>query len=148
MSQSHVLSGLIAKHEELAGQHNHHVAELTRLDEEIAAIGGAIRVFDPQFDMRTLGAKRYHIKKGPENFFKHNECYRLTLDALREANGRSVSTTEVIEAIVKIKNLRPDKTDFEILRSMVWRTLEGMKSKGTVTCPEHRAGSARYWQLA
>ena len=47
MAESHVLSGLVAKRAELAGEVEHHRGELHRLAEALSHVDATIRLFDP-----------------------------------------------------------------------------------------------------
>ena len=49
MAQSHVVSGLVEKRGELAGQAEHHGRELKRLAQELGHLDAAIRLFDPDY---------------------------------------------------------------------------------------------------
>jgi hypothetical protein len=58
MSESHVVSGLAAKHEELAGLIEHHMQEIRRLDADLKHLDATLKLFAPDFDLRSLGVKR------------------------------------------------------------------------------------------
>jgi hypothetical protein len=51
MAESPVLSGLVAKRGELAGEVEHCRRELHRLADELGRLDATIRLFDPAFDL-------------------------------------------------------------------------------------------------
>jgi hypothetical protein len=52
MAESHVVSALVAKRGELAGDVQRHRRELQRLDEQLGHLDAAIRLFAPDYDLR------------------------------------------------------------------------------------------------
>ncbi len=101
MAESHVVSGLISKRSELAGLIEHHMQEIHRMGVELQHLDATIKLFSPDFDLRTVRIK-HHYKKNAH--FKSGECARLVLDVLREF-GCAVSTEDVALAVLKKKGL-------------------------------------------
>lgn len=93
MAESHVVSGLVAKRSELAGLIDHHRKEIERIGADLAHLDAAIKVFAPEYDLRGIKRKQY---RRYSRLFKKGECYRLSLDTLREAGGKA--TTAAIAA--------------------------------------------------
>jgi hypothetical protein len=54
MAESHVVSGLVAKRSELAGLVQHYQSEISRLTGDLHHLDAAIKLFAPEFDLRTL----------------------------------------------------------------------------------------------
>jgi hypothetical protein len=109
MSESHVVSGLVAKRSELSGLIDHYMHEIKRMDADLHHLDAAIKMFDPDFDLRAIRVKQ-HRKKNL--YFKQGESARLVLDALRE-NGGVMSTEAVALAMLKKKKL--DVMDKDVL---------------------------------
>ena len=65
MSESHVVSGLVAKRSELAGLIDHHQKEIDRLTGDLVHLDAAIKLFSPEFDLGTIKRKQY--RRYPEN---------------------------------------------------------------------------------
>ena len=101
MSESHVVSGLVAKRSKLSGQIEHYMQEIKRMDANLHHLDAAIKLFDPKYDLRTIRVKQ-HRKRNI--YFKQGECARLVLDVLREA-GHPLSTEAVALAVLKKKGL-------------------------------------------
>ncbi|MDD5273817.1 MAG: hypothetical protein PHU14_14005, partial [Methylovulum sp.] len=82
MAETHVISALVAKRSELAGQVAHHKKEAARLSEDVKLLDATIRLFEPDYKTEAISPKRYQEKNA---FFKHGEGGRTVLDILREA---------------------------------------------------------------
>lgn len=80
MAESHVISALTAKRAELAGLAAHHRKEMTRLAEDIRMLDASIKLFSPDYRIRSIKPKRYQKKN---EFFKNGEARRTILDVLR-----------------------------------------------------------------
>ena len=109
MSESHIVSGLVAKRSELSGLIEHYMQKIKSMDADLHHLDAAIKLFNPDYDLRTIRVKQ-HRKKNL--FFKFGECARLVLDVLRES-GSLMSTEAVALAVIKKKNF--DATDKDLL---------------------------------
>ena len=82
MAESLVITGLVAKRGELAGEAEHTRRELQRLADELEHVDATIHLFDPSYD---LGAIRVRKRGHRNQWFGQGECQRLVLEVLREA---------------------------------------------------------------
>ena len=57
MAESHVVSGLVAKRAELAGQIEAHRRELAQLEAHVEHLDGAIKLFAPDYKLEGIRAK-------------------------------------------------------------------------------------------
>jgi hypothetical protein len=103
MAESHVVSGLVSKRSELAGLVQHYQAEISRITGDLNHIDATIKLFAPEFDLRTLRAKEYRERN---QYFKPGECSRMTLDILRENDG-ALTSRQIVDAVLKRKELEP-----------------------------------------
>ena len=110
MAETHVVSGLLAKRSEMAGLIEHHRKEMARLTDSINHISATIKLFAPQFDLRTARIKAHRTRN---QFFRLGECQRLVLEIFRDANGASLSSRHIAEALLERKGL-----DAELLIQM------------------------------
>ncbi len=62
MAQSHVVSGLLQKRSELTGMVEQKNKELTALQQGLASIDGTIVLFEPDYDLRSVKAKKVRIQ--------------------------------------------------------------------------------------
>ena len=123
MAKSHVVSGLVAKRGELAGEAERCRRELHRLTEELSHLDATIRLFDPDY---ALGGIRVRQRRRGQRWFGSGECQRLVLEVLRDAAG-PLSDAGVALAVASRKGLqdRPEvlaalqKTTLAVLRRLV-----------------------------
>jgi hypothetical protein len=143
MALSPVLNGLTSKHSELAGELEHLKKEVGRVQDELRVVDAAIKLFDADFDLRTLRA----IGKRPANkFFKHGECNKLVIDVLRKAKG-TLTTNEIAERTALAKGLDLATIDEGGLRACVLTILSRMRTRGMVIEAGRDAEHAINWQL-
>jgi monoamine oxidase len=149
MAESHVVSGLVAKHSELAGIIQFHRAEIERIAADLKHLDATIKLFSPKIDLRSLGAKRVTSSSASVGGFKHfknKESHTLVLDQLRVA-------TEPLSAVMICTAIMSDRgmEDTRELRISIQRTLTGtlrrLEKRGLVKEVE-RAGLTVFWQIA
>ena len=149
MAESHIVSGLVAKHAELAGLIQFHQAEIERVAADLHHVDATLKLFSPEFDLRSLGTKRVRKSSmGGFKRFKSQESYTWVLDQLREA-AQPLTTGAMAEQIIIVKGLEDSKE----LRVSIQRTLTGtlrrLEKRGLVK-DTGRAGNglSALWQLA
>lgn len=81
MAESHVVSGLIAKRSELAGQVAHLQKQMTLLQGGLAHLDATIKLFSPEYNLRSIRPKQVRQRN---HYFDRGEGQRLALSALRE----------------------------------------------------------------
>lgn len=81
MSESHVISALVAKRGELAGQAAQCQEQLRRLSEELVHVDATIRLFAPQYRVEAIRARRRRAHR----WFAAGACQRWVLEILRDA---------------------------------------------------------------
>lgn len=119
MAQSHVLSGLIAKRAELAGELRELEGRGDRLRTDIAALNEAIRVFAPGYPAESIPPKR---PRTGQELFGHAELTKLVLDVLRTAE-EPMSGPEIAREVMRRKGLPQDGRTRRIVAKRVDRTL-------------------------
>lgn len=82
MAESLVVSGLVSKRAEVAGQIASHQTQITRLQDALSHLDGSIKLFAPEYDLRTVKARRTNKRN---QYFNQGEAQRMTLDVMREA---------------------------------------------------------------
>src|SRR5437763_8667036 len=86
-----LVSGLIEKLERKLEQHR---ADLTHID-------GVLRLFEPDRDPAEIKPKRTYARR--TRYFARNELPRLTMDALRAADGALITTDETAGRVIEAK---------------------------------------------
>jgi hypothetical protein len=128
MAEPHVLTGLIAKRAEIAGQIEHaqdHVRELVIALDHIDA---AIHIFDPTIELLEIKARPVPPK---HQAFK-GEVTRIVLATLRNAK-RPLTTAEIAQRVMAERGL--NTANERLLRTIQKRTgacLRHWEHKGAV----------------
>jgi hypothetical protein len=141
MAQSHVVSGLVAKRGELAGQAEHHGRELKRLAQELGHLDAAIRLFDPDYRGDGVRARRRPRRQR----FGQGECQRLILEALRDAAG-PLSERALAQDLATRKGL-DDPAALAELHKTAQGVLRRLAAKGVARAVESGDG-VRAWERA
>ena len=140
----HVVTGLIAKRAEIAGQIEHLQAELKAKVCELDHVEATLRIFDPEMDMAALGAR----KVPPAHHAFRGEVSRIILEALRTA-GRPLSTTDLTERVMAERGL--DRQDVALYRTMSKRVgacLRHWEKKRGAIRSMPGMGQVRLWEAA
>lgn len=95
MAESHVVSGLVSKRSELTGLVLHHQREIERLQTSVGHLDVTIKLFAPEFDLRTVRAKAVRT---PRKGFGKGSASRMLLEALRDLGG-SASPRQIAQVI-------------------------------------------------
>lgn len=70
MTHSHAVSGLAAKRSELTGEIAHYQAQIKLLSAQVTHLDAAIKILEPDFDLRTIRAKEYRKRS---SIFAHGD---------------------------------------------------------------------------
>lgn len=149
MAESHVVSGLVAKHSELAGIIQFHQAEINRVSADIKHLDATLKLFAPEIDLRSLGARRVtrtSVSVGGFKRFKSKESHTLVLDQLRVA-AEPLTTAMICTAIMADRGIEDTKE----IRTSIQRTLTGtlrrLGQRGLIK-EVGRQGLKAFWQIA
>ena len=123
---THAVTGLIEKRRDLSGRIEHYKDEIKALKIDLAAIDSALKIFDPEFDIRTIKPKE--IRKINRWFYK-GESTKLLMDILREAD-KPLSTTEIVDLAAAHKGYSFDDVDRKSFTSSIFTTLKRFEEKG------------------
>ncbi|TXM96736.1 hypothetical protein FV242_33175 [Methylobacterium sp. WL64] len=98
-----MLSGLVPKRAEIAGQIDHKRAELRKLVTNLDAIDAAIRIFDPNADVGAIPNRQYL----PRHAAFRDEMMRHAMGALRLAEG-PITSRDIARVVMQGRGLDPD----------------------------------------
>ena len=143
MAESHVISGLVSKRAEVAGHINSCHAELKRLQEALSHLDGSIKLFSPQFDLRTLKARRTQKSNG---HFVKSEAQRMMLDALRVA-AKPLNSLEITATLLNAKGIEPTGTAAARVRENVFTVMRRLEARQIVRECNGGAG-VKTWAIA
>lgn len=143
MSESHVVTGLVAKRAEMSGLIQECQAEIDRIANEISHIDATIKLFSPEFDLRSIRAKQ---RRKQNKYFKPGECPRLVLDILRKT-ACAMTSRRISEAMMQVKGIEPNAEMIDQMQRNALGVLKILENKGLVVqgTPE---GLARTWMIA
>jgi hypothetical protein len=143
MAESHVVSALVAKRGELAGEMQRYRRELRRLDEQLGHLDAAIRLFAPDYD---LSGVRPRQRRAGWRRFGQGECQRLVLEALRDA-PEPLSDRQILAAVAASKGVEAGSQARAGVEKTILATLRRLAKKSAIRALVLTDGR-RAWQRA
>ena len=143
MSNSFTISGLVAKRSELSGDVHYHADKIRQTKKEIATIDAAIKLFDPDYNIRLIPSKRRAEKN---KFFRNGECSRLLMDIIRDS-GTPISTQDVVETTASSKGIDLEDIDRRAFNASIFTVLKRLQSRGIIA-EDSRIESVIQWVIA
>lgn len=143
---AHVLSGLVKKRAELGGEFESLKKQINRTKDQIHHIDQTILLFDPNYHPQSIKIRR---KQRTNLWFKRGEATRLVLEALRSNANEWMTTPQVTDYALGVKNiLNLEKSDRNEVSSSIYMALSRYKSKGLVKRSNGKGGNGEYsWLL-
>lgn len=141
MSESHVVSGLVSKRAEVAGQIVSFKAEIVRLQAALSHLDGAIKLFAPQFNLRDVKARRTNKRS---RYFANGEAQRLALEVMRDA-GAPLTSREISDRMLLTKGIE-DVAASACVQKNVLLILSRHKGKLVRKCVSNKSG-AMTWEI-
>lgn len=145
MAESHLISGLVTKHSELAGQIQQRQQEIADLKHDLDKIASAIQVIEPDFNIRAIKSK---IKKPQNRYFEPREANKLLLECFRDADG-DLSSSDLYAGVAVKKGLDLDALDArqaKYFKMTLHTTLKRLQQSETIKEVE-RNGPVIVWRL-
>lgn len=144
MADSQVVSGLVAKRAELAGEEQRYRRELQRLADELSHLDAAIHLFDPHYDLGSIRARK---QRGPRTqWFGSGECQRLVLETLRDA-AEPLSGHALARALAAHKGREGRREVLTAVNKTAMAVLRRLLSKGVV-CRTALPDGTWVWKLS
>lgn len=141
MAETHIISALTAKRAELAGLVAHHRKEVSRISEEIRMLDASIKLFSPDYRIRSIKPKRYQKKN---EFFKNGEARRTILDVLREAD-KPITTNDIARSVMSSKGIGSESE--KALQASILATLHKQMKSGLVEMTGKNGVGSCLWIL-
>lgn len=142
MAESHVMSALVTKRGELAGQIDYHQNEIKKIKSAMATMDSAIKVFDPDYNLSKIKKRKTN---GKNSFFEPREGNTLLMDIFREID-RPISTGDLLDEVIQRKGFDREVIDVKALRASVFVILKRLQASGIVKEIE-RDGLVIIWGL-
>ena len=143
MAESHVVSGLVAKRSELAGLIDRHRKEIDRLADDLTHVDAAIKIFDPEYDLRTVPIR---LLRKRNQLFKVGESARRVLDALRES-AAPMTCRAMTESIALKKGWDLKQIDIDMVMKNLNGVLRRMEKAGTIREAGSADDRAHLWEI-
>ena len=125
---SPVLSGLIRKRPEMAGEADALRVQLAAVAAKLGHVDAVIGLFDPSFDLASIRPKR---PRAPDAT-KPGEMSRFVLDALREAS-EPIGTPELTTMLMQARGMDVnDPAAYRGIGKRLCMALRRQKRRGTV----------------
>lgn len=132
MAESLVISGLVSKRAEITGQITSYKTEIARLQDALSHLDGSIKLFAPDFDLRTVKSKRTYTRN---SYFLKGEAQRMTLDMLRVA-PKPLTSLEIAEKLLQAKAVDPTEDATARVRAVVFNIMTRLVTRHIVQ--EHK----------
>ena len=124
----HVISGLVRKREELAGQIEYAQTALRQLVIDLDKLDGVIRLFDPDADLQAIKSSAFP----PRYSAFQGDMSRIVLGMLREATA-PLTTLEITNSVMADRGLdEHDRQAFNTIRRRVQSCLRHHHKGGLV----------------
>ena len=130
MAELHVVSALRAKRAEISAYVHDLEKKVETWRARLAHIDASIKIFSPETDPEAIPPRRTYRRSG---YFRKGEFARLCLDELRKANGKPITTAEIVTKILGSKSLPNDPALFASLNERVLVYLRQHRKQGHVT---------------
>jgi hypothetical protein len=143
MENEHVLSGLLKKRAELAGQIEHTQRVLNELVIDLDHIDHAIRIIAPDTDVSLVKPRQYPAQHAAYK----GEMVRHVLHALRNASA-PITSLDLAKSVVASRGMdTSDKRTVTLIRKRVGACLYKLREKGLIReVPQE--GEYKGWELA
>lgn len=143
MAEPHVITALIRKRAELAGQIEHLQGQLRQTVIALDNVEATLRVFDPAIDLGEVAPRKvptaHHAFRG--------EISRIVLEALRETT-RPLSTSQLTERVMRERGLDTgDKVLCRVMGRRIGACLRHWKMRGAVRAIR-QGNQVSFWELA
>lgn len=139
-----VLTGLVKKRAELAGDIERAQTDLQRMVRDLENLDSTILLFDADYEVKAIKSKTF---RPPANWSKRGEMTRIILSILRQA-AEPLTTRDIAFQLMQERAL--DTGDLRFLRLMTKRcgvSLRIQRDKGLVRCAQG-PGQYHTWEIA
>ena len=143
MGQTHIISGLVTKRAEIDGQIIARLAEIKDLKQVLHHLDRTIKVFSPEFDLRTIRATRTNTRN---TLFAHGEAQRLVLGVMREC-GVAMTSRQIADRLIERKGFEVLSSTITQVQKNVLNVLRRLERKQVVVLSNSNDGIL-HWRIA
>lgn len=139
----YVLTGLVKRHADLAGEADALKGRLAQIGADIGHLDAVIRQFDPDYNLADIRPKR--VRAGDSA--GRGEMSRAVLGVLREAS-EPMTTAAVVAAVMAARGMDgQDRKAVGLMMGRVGMALRRQERRGVVRALRE-AGQAVVWKIA
>jgi len=141
--ETHVISALVRKRAELAGDIENAQVSIQRMVQELDSLDATIHLFDPDYRVEAIKPKAF---RPPDDWSKRGEMTRIVLGILRQA-AEPLTTRDIAAQLIAERALNIGDT--KLLRLMTKRVgvaLRGQRDKGVIRS-QQGPGQYMLWGL-
>jgi hypothetical protein len=132
---------LVRLHADIGGRILDNKRQAERLAADAVAVESVIKMFDPEFNARTVAARR-RVTGNP--WFKRGTMFRSALDILRAAKA-PMTVREIVDAMMTAKGITdPTPKQYKDLQAGLRASLDGHSGKTVERVGE---GSPMRWRI-
>lgn len=129
MSESYVVTGLVAKRAELTGKIEHFQSQIRQISMELDHLDATLLLFNPDYNLLSIKPKGI---RSTNPWFLKGEISRLTLEILRMSTA-PVSTCDITDALIVRKSIAIEGTkERDRLIKSLLGALQQMRKRGVV----------------
>lgn len=140
----HVISGLVRKRAELAGEIESTHKRLSQMIADLGNLDATILMFDPSFEIDGIRPKAF---RPPEDWSKRGEMARAVLNILRVAS-EPMTARDIARQIIVERGLDPnDDRLLRLMRQRVATALRYQRDKG-VAISSPGPGMWNVWEIS
>lgn len=139
-----VVSGLIKRRAELAGDIEKAHESLRRMVQDLENLDQTILQFEPNFKVETIQPKAF---RPPKDWANRGEMTRIVLSILRQASEPLTARDIAYQMLTERALNRDDQRLLRVMRSRVATALRLQRDKG-IAQSQQGPGQYMLWQLA
>ncbi len=143
MAESHVISALVKRRAELAGQIEATHEALRKMVLDLENLDATIQQFDPNYQVEAIRPKAF---RPPKDWSNRGQMSRIILSILRQA-AEPLTTRDIALQLLVERAL--DKNDLRLLRLMTKRVGVALRDRRTTGAVTSEQGPGQYmlWRI-
>lgn len=142
MAEPHVITALVRKRAELAGEIEATHKRLSEMIASLEKLDDTIQIFDPDYKVEGIRPKAF---RPPSDWSKRGEMSKAILNVLRTAS-EPLTTREITDLVLKERAIEADDKLMRLMSKRIGVALRDKRDAGLV---ESDAGPGQYntWAL-
>ena len=142
MAEPHVVTALLRKRAEIAGQIEHTQTALRQLIIDLDNLDATLRLFVPDIDLDEIKPKPFP----PRNSAVRGELSRIVLSALRQSR-KPLTAQDIAQHVMAERGLNTSDTKLvRLIGKRVGACLRHQRAKGLVRS-KPRPGQYQFWEI-